>query len=256
MEPRTWNLVRVPGWPRSPGSWTWPAGTRRPSAGANSLIPAPSAPSSRPRAGVTQVFITNSADADIVYLEVVVTAATPMSRTASKPPKALGLDHFPSNDFEFNAAWLIAVLIACDLTTWTQGLCLTGTMANAEPKKLRWAMWHTAGKITTTGRRQTLHLDVTWPWATHLAKRLPPPPRPPLHDLTQPTQRPAASPSEPPTRFQRITRTGAPGIRPTNRPYFCHRAGLPRSHRNSRQQVNPRLESLKVRKLFSEPRNE
>ena len=45
---------------------------------------------------------------------------------------------------------------------------LTGAMAKAEPKKLRWALWHTAGKITTTGRRQTMHLDRTWPWAATL----------------------------------------------------------------------------------------
>jgi hypothetical protein len=43
-------------------------------------------------------------------------------------------------------------------------------LAKAEPKKLRWALWHTAGKITATGRRRTLHLDRTWPWAAALEK--------------------------------------------------------------------------------------
>ena len=60
------------------------------------------------------------------------------------------------------------MLIACDLTAWTQRLCFTAKMAKAEPKKLRWALWHTAGKITTTGRRSTLHLDAAWPWAATL----------------------------------------------------------------------------------------
>ncbi len=116
-----------------------------------------------------QVFITNSADDDIVYLEVRHRRHAHVEDRI-KTAKALGLDHFPSNDFETNAAWLTTVLIACDLTYWTQGLCLTGAMAKAEPKKLRWALWHTAGKITTTGRRSTLHLDTTWPSATTLQK--------------------------------------------------------------------------------------
>ncbi|MDQ1415222.1 MAG: hypothetical protein QOF81_835 [Acidimicrobiaceae bacterium] len=116
-----------------------------------------------------QVLITNSADDDIVYLEVRHRRHAHVEDRI-KTAKALGLDHFPSNDFETNAAWLTTVLIACDLTYWTQGLCLTAAMAKAEPKKLRWALWHTAGKITTTGRRSTLHLDTTWPWATTLQK--------------------------------------------------------------------------------------
>ena len=114
-----------------------------------------------------QVFITNSADADIVYLEARHRGHARVEDRI-KTAKAVGLDHFPSHDFAANSAWLLAVLIACDLTAWTQGLCLTGAMAKAEPKKLRWALWHTAGKITTTGRRQTMHLDRTWPWAATL----------------------------------------------------------------------------------------
>jgi hypothetical protein len=54
----------------------------------------------------------------------------------------------------------------CDLTAWTQALCLSGPMAKAEPKRVRWALWHTAGKVTTSGRRHILYLDKTWPWAT------------------------------------------------------------------------------------------
>jgi hypothetical protein len=114
-----------------------------------------------------QVFITNSADADIVYLEARHRGHARVEDRI-KCAKALGLDHFPSNDFAANSAWLVAVLIGCDLTAWTQGLCLTGAMAKAEPKKLRWALWHTAGKITTSGRRRTMHLDGTWPWAATL----------------------------------------------------------------------------------------
>jgi len=146
----------------------WPAGTRaicrreQPHPGAQCTI-------FEAEGWRHQVFITNSADGDIVYLEVRHRRHAHVEDRI-KTAKALGLDHFPSNDFETNAAWLIAVLIACDLTYWAQALCLTGAMAKAEPKKLRWALWHTAGKVTTTGRRSTLHLDATWPWATTLEK--------------------------------------------------------------------------------------
>ena len=118
------------------------------------------------------MFITNSADADIVYLEVRHRRHAPVEDRIKTAIKALGLDHFPSNDFETNAAWLIAVLIACDLTYWTPTFMPHwGQVAKAEPKKLRWALWHTSpGSVTTTGRRSTLHLDVTWPWATTLQK--------------------------------------------------------------------------------------
>ena len=85
---RTWNLVRVPGWPRSPGSWTCPPGRRalgpyrseQPHPGAQCTIfeaegwrhrcssPTAPTPTSSPSRST-------------------ITAATPMSRTASKPPK-------------------------------------------------------------------------------------------------------------------------------------------------------------------------
>jgi DDE family transposase len=146
----------------------WPAGTRaicrreQPHPGAQCTI-------FEPEGWRHQVFVTNSADDDIVYLEVRHRRHAHVEDRI-KVAKALGLDHFPSNDFRTNAAWLTTVLIACDLTYWTQALCLTGAMAKAEPKRLRWALWHTAGKVTTTGRRATLHLDATWPWATTLQK--------------------------------------------------------------------------------------
>jgi hypothetical protein len=108
--------------------------------------------------------------------------------------------HFPSHDFETNAACLITVLIACDLTYWTQGLCLTGAMAKAEPKKLgavahRREDHHHRAPLNTASRRR---LAV----GHHLAKRLSTPRRPALHVQNQPTQ-PAAIPREPPSCLQR-----------------------------------------------------
>ena len=221
----------------------WPAGTRaicrreEPHAGAQCNI-------FEPEGWRHQVFITNSTDADIVYLEARHRGHARVEDRI-KTAKALGLYHFPSHDFAANAAWLLAVLIACDLTAWTQGLCLTGAMAKAEPKKLRWALWHTAGKITTSGRRRQCTstgpgrgpppcnrvfnasaISISLPEPTNPSRRCPP------------ANRPAAVNASPkqvlPASDQQIGPTSGTKQTP------------PRSHRNSRQQGHPRLESLKL----------
>ena len=144
----------------------WPEGTR---AICRREQPHPGAQCSifEPEGWRHQVLITNSADPDIVYLEARHRGHARVEDRI-KTAKALGLDHFPSFEFNANCNWLQVVLIAADLTTWTQRLCLTATMAKAEPKRLRFALWHAAGRLTTSGRRRSLHLDGAWPWAAAL----------------------------------------------------------------------------------------
>lgn len=60
--------------------------------------------------------------------------------------------------------------LAQDLIAFTQGLLLDGDMARAEPKRLRYALLHTAGRLTTTSRTTTLRLQREWPWASVLAE--------------------------------------------------------------------------------------
>ena len=59
--------------------------------------------------------------------------------------------------------------MAQDLIAFTQGLVLDGDIATAEPKRLRYVLLHAAGRITTTGRTVTLHIQSEWPWARQLA---------------------------------------------------------------------------------------
>jgi len=80
----------------------------------------------------------------------------------------MGLANFPFHDFTANAAWLMLVLIAQDLAAWTKGLCLSPELAGAEPKRLRYTLWHVAGRLVRTGRRLILRLAATWPWAKDL----------------------------------------------------------------------------------------
>ena len=60
--------------------------------------------------------------------------------------------------------------MAQDLMAFAQGLVLDGDIATAEPKRLRYMLLHAAGRITTTGRTATLHIQSEWPWGRQLAE--------------------------------------------------------------------------------------
>jgi hypothetical protein len=82
--------------------------------------------------------------------------------------KATGLNHLPSKSFDLNQAWLLAVAMACDLLAWLRLLCLSGDLAVAEPKTLRYRLLHTAARLVRGQRRRTIRIPETWPWASDL----------------------------------------------------------------------------------------
>jgi hypothetical protein len=82
--------------------------------------------------------------------------------------KDTGLQKFPFKAFALNEVWLEIVALAHDLIVWTQALVLTGELAKAEPKRLRYRLLHVAGRLAFSGRRAKLHLQNTWPWVTEL----------------------------------------------------------------------------------------
>ena len=84
---------------------------------------------------------------------------------AIRTGKDTGLGHFPSYDFQVNAAWLTASMIACTLLAWLKLLALDGDLARAEPKTLRYRVLHAAGRLVRGGRRRQLKIQATWPWA-------------------------------------------------------------------------------------------
>ena len=61
------------------------------------------------------------------------------------------------------------MLLAHDLLCWTQKLLLSGELARAEPKRLRYRLLHVAARLAVSGRRAKLRLQATWPWAHELA---------------------------------------------------------------------------------------
>jgi len=115
-----------------------------------------------------QVFICDSTDPDISYLEARHRGHARVEDRI-RNAKQTGLANFPSHDFANNAAWLVVVLMACDLIACTQQLTLVGEMAKAEPKRLRYCLLHAAGRIAASGRRTRLRLQENWPWSGDLA---------------------------------------------------------------------------------------
>lgn len=115
-----------------------------------------------------QVFITNSSDADITYLEARHRGHARIEDRI-RCAKDTGLRNLPFGDFANNACWVELICLAQDLIAFTQGLVLKGELASAEPKRLRYTLLHTAGRISTTSRKTTLRMQREWPWAAALA---------------------------------------------------------------------------------------
>jgi hypothetical protein len=77
-------------------------------------------------------------------------------------------NRFPFCDFDANSAWLAVVCMADSLVRWFQQLCLDGPLAIAEPKTLRWSLWHTPARIVRRARRQIVRILDGWPSAPAL----------------------------------------------------------------------------------------
>ena len=82
--------------------------------------------------------------------------------------KDTGLAKLPFKAFTLNEVWAEIVMLAHDLIVWTQALLLDGELAKAEPKRLRYRLFHVAARLAFSGRRANLHLQHTWPWANEL----------------------------------------------------------------------------------------
>jgi hypothetical protein len=114
-----------------------------------------------------QVFVTDLHDPDLAYLEALYRGRGRAERQICDT-KATGLTNLPSHSFAINTAWLQLVLVAHDLLAWTRLLVLDNDLAAAEPKRLRYCLFHTAGQIATTGRQRFCRLSSNWPWTREL----------------------------------------------------------------------------------------
>ena len=86
-----------------------------------------------------------------------------------RPPRqGHRLRNLPFDLWRRNAVWLELVIATCDLTCWAQALLLDGDLKVAEPKTLRYRLWHVAGRIVHHARRVIVRIDRAWPWANTL----------------------------------------------------------------------------------------
>jgi hypothetical protein len=77
--------------------------------------------------------------------------------------KDQALAHFPSGHYSANSAWTVIACLAHNLARWTSLLGLNDPTPRAA-RTLRRRLFALPGRLTTTARRQTLHLPARWPW--------------------------------------------------------------------------------------------
>lgn len=82
--------------------------------------------------------------------------------------KDSGLERFPFTNLDANRAWMQLVCLAADLVRWFQHLCCTGELAGAEPKRLRWSLWHTPARIVRRAGRDIVRIIDGWPTTSDL----------------------------------------------------------------------------------------
>jgi len=84
---------------------------------------------------------------------------------AIRDVKDQALAHFPSGDYDANAAWTVIACLAHDLLRWTELLGLpASTPRRARTHRRR--LLELPGRLTRHARAVTLHLPARWPWQT------------------------------------------------------------------------------------------
>jgi hypothetical protein len=114
-----------------------------------------------------QAILTDQTDSDIAIIECRHRQHAHVEDRI-RDDKDTGLSKFPFKEFQLNEVWLEIVALAHDLIVWTQALLLDGELAKAEPKRLRYRLFHVAARLAFSARRAKLHLDHDWPWVTEL----------------------------------------------------------------------------------------
>jgi Transposase DDE domain group 1 len=82
--------------------------------------------------------------------------------------KDTGLSKLPFKELTLNEVWIEIVMLAHDLLVWMQALLLSGELAKAQPKRLRYRLLHVAARLSFHGRKAKLHPQSAWPWAQEL----------------------------------------------------------------------------------------
>ncbi|WP_420445203.1 IS1380 family transposase [Candidatus Poriferisodalis sp.] len=82
--------------------------------------------------------------------------------------KDSGLARMPFTDWHANSTWAAMCMTGLALVGWFQTACLTGALAKAAPKRLRWQLWHLPALVCHSARRVLLRLPEQHPGARAL----------------------------------------------------------------------------------------
>ena len=85
-----------------------------------------------------------------------------------KELKATGGDKLPSASWDRNHAWLQLAALAVTLTAWLRHLGLSGDLAKAEPKALRFRLLAVPARLVHHARKRILKIPPDWAWSEHL----------------------------------------------------------------------------------------
>ena len=77
--------------------------------------------------------------------------------------KDSALAHLPSGKFAANSAWLVAAVMAYNLTR-TAGVLAAGQFAKARTGTIRRKIINVPARVASSARRQQFHLPESWPW--------------------------------------------------------------------------------------------
>jgi hypothetical protein len=114
-------------------------------------------------------FITNRSDAlEVVEAEHRQHAVVELT---VRDLKDQALAHFPSGQFNANAAWCVIACLAHNLLRWTNLIGLPGQTVRSA-RTLRRRLLEIPGRLTCSGRRWTLHLPARWPWQHDFVRAL------------------------------------------------------------------------------------
>jgi len=85
--------------------------------------------------------------------------------------KDQALTHFPSGDYDANAAWTVLACLAHNLLRWTTLIGLPDTVVRVA-RTMRRRLLRMPGRLTRSARKWTLHLPARWPWQNDFAAAL------------------------------------------------------------------------------------
>jgi len=85
--------------------------------------------------------------------------------------KDQALEHFPSGQFNANAAWTVIACLAHNLLRWTGLIGLPNTTVRAA-RTVRRRLLALPGRLTSHAGHWTLHLPARWPWQEDFGEAL------------------------------------------------------------------------------------